>query len=300
MAPPRNRRLGASRKAQYSLFLGYVLAVGGVVVALLLLLVAAIDPRGFAVVKGAALDATTPISSAGHSVLQGATGFGQSIGDYFRAGSQNADLRDQLRAAEARLSQAQAAELENRRLRQLLELRETVGDEVAQGRVVSSSFDSSRRFATLSVGSSAGVAPGQPVRAPEGLVGRILEVGRWSSRVLMIIDGASTVPVRLVRDGTPALAVGRGDGMLELRTLEVGVSPFRRGDLLVTSGVGGIFPPDIPVAQVLGVQGETAIARPLASPERIDFAIVQPIYQPAAVPVGDGGTATPPGVEGAR
>ena len=123
---------------------------------------------------------------------------------------------------------------------------------------------------------------GQPVRAPEGLLGRILETGRWASRVLLITDGASNVPVRLVRDGTPAMAVGRGDGTIELRTLEVGQNPFRRGDLLVTSGAGGIFPPNIPVAVVTGQDGERALARPVADPSRLDFAIVQRIHQPAA------------------
>lgn len=294
MAPPRNRRLGASRKAQYSLFFGYVLAVGGVLIALLLLLVSVIDPRGFSAIKGAAIDLTAPVSSGGRGILRGITDFGQSIGDYFRAGHQNGELRDRLRQAEARLIQAQAASLENRQLRQMLQLRQSVDDEVAIGRIVSSSFDSPRRLATLSVGSSAGVQVGQPVRAAEGLIGRVLETGNWGARVLMIVDGASTVPVRLVRDGTPALAVGRGDGLLELRTLEVGVVPFRRGDMLVTSGVGGIYQPNVPVAQVIGIEGETAIARPLAEPARIDYAIVQPIYQPAAVPPREGGTAPPP------
>jgi len=90
------------------------------------------------------------------------------------------------------------------------------------------------------------------------------------------------VPVRLVRDGTPALAVGRGDGTIELRTLEVGQNPFRRGDILVTSGVGGVYPPGVPVAVVSRIQGDTAIARPAADPARADFAIVERIYQPAA------------------
>ena len=90
------------------------------------------------------------------------------------------------------------------------------------------------------------------------------------------------MPVRLPRDGTPAIAVGRGDGTIELRTLEVGQNPFRRGDMLVTSGIGGIFPPDVPVARVIRIEGDTAIARPVADPARIDFAIVQRAYQPAA------------------
>ncbi|MFN3725810.1 MAG: rod shape-determining protein MreC [Allosphingosinicella sp.] len=293
MAPPRNRRPGSSRRAQYGLFFGYVVAVGGVLFALLLLLVSIIDPRGFAAIKGAAMDVTTPISSGGRSVLRGITDFGTGIGDYFRAGSQNAELRERLQAAEAQAVQAEAQRLDNQRLRQMLQLREAATDEIAIGRIVSSSFDSPRRFAILSVGGSSGVRVGQPVRAPEGLIGRVLLAGRNSAQVLLIVDPNSTVPVRLVRDGTPAMAVGRGDGTLELRTLEVGVNPFRRGDMLATSGVGGIYPPGIPVAQVIGIQGEVTIARPLAAPARVDYALVQPIYEPAIVPQSEGGTAEP-------
>jgi rod shape-determining protein MreC len=126
------------------------------------------------------------------------------------------------------------------------------------------------------------VAVGQPVRAPEGLIGRVLETGRWAARVLLVTDGASSIPVRLVRDGTPALAVGRGDGTIELRTLEVGANPFQVGDVLVTSGIGGIFPPNIPVARVTRLDGDSALAAPIADPARADFAIVQRAYQPAA------------------
>lgn len=282
MAPPSNRRTGFSRRAQYGLFLGYVIAVGGIMFALLLLVIAVVDPRGFAALKGAALDLTTPISSGGRSVVGFFTGAGDSISDYFRAGSQNGRLQRELAEARRELVHARAAELENRRLLQLLGLARTTSDEITIARIVGSSFESARRLGTLSAGSSAGVEVGQPVRAPEGLIGRVLETGRWASRVLLVTDGSSNVPVRLVRDGTPALAVGRGDGTIELRTLEVGANPFRPGDILVTSGVGGIFPPGIPVATVVALQGDTAIARPIAEPARADFAIVQPMYQPAA------------------
>ncbi len=282
MAPPSKRRPGFSRRAQYGLFLGYVLAVAGILFAILLLVVAAIDPRGFSALKGAALDATTPITAGGRGVVRFFTDTGESIGAYFRAGSQNARLRRSLTAAQRQLVHARAIRSENERLKQLLGLVGEVEDEVAVTRIVGSSFNSPRRLATLSAGSSSGVRVGQPVRAPEGLVGRVLETGRWASRVLLITDGASNVPVRLVRDGTPALAVGRGDGLIDLRTLEVGANPFRRGDILVTSGTGGIFPPNIPVARVSRLEGDAAVARPIADPSRTDFAIVQRIYQPAA------------------
>lgn len=295
MPPPRSRRTGQSRRAQYGRFISYVIAVGGIILALLLLLLSVIDPRGFAAIKGGALDATTPISSAGRSVLRSVIDFGQSIGDYFEAGRQNGELRDQLREAEAKLTQAQAASIDNQRLRQLVQLRDATADEIATGRIVSSSWEGPRRYAVLSAGSDQGVAYNMPVRAPEGLIGRVSEAGRWGSRILLIVDGASTVPVRGVRDGTPALAVGTGEGELRLQTLEVGVPPFKRGDMLVTSGVGGIYPPDIPVAEVVRVEGENIIARPLASPARVDYAIVQPLFQAAAVPQSEGGTAPEPG-----
>jgi len=276
------RRPGFSRRAQYGRFIGYVIAVGGGLFGALLLLLHMIHPEGLGPIRGAALDVTAPVSGAGRSVAGFFGGIGGTVSDYFRAGSQNARLQRELDSARRELVARQALAYENRRLMALLGLARLTDDEVTLARIVGSSFDAPQRLATLSAGTSAGVAPGQPVRSADGLIGRVLESGRWASRVLLITDGSSNVPVRLVRDGTPALAVGRGDGTIELRTLEVGQNPFRRGDILVTSGVGGIFPPNVPVAMVSGREGDTAIAQPLADPARLDFAIVLRIYQPAA------------------
>ena len=281
MAPPGKRRPGFSRRAQYGVFIGYVVAVAGCLVAVLLLAIAIIDPKGFQALRTAAADVTAPISNAGRTVIGFFSGLGDGIGNYWQAGSQNAELRRQLAEAERELNSRRALEYENRRLLAMLGLARQTGDEVTTARITSSSFQSPRRLATLSAGSGSGVTAGMPVRNADGLIGRVLETGRWAARILLITDGASNVPVRMVRDGTPALAVGRGDGTMELRTLEVGQNPFRRGDVLVTSGAGGLFPPNIPVAVVTGQVGERAIARPIADPARLDFAIVERIYQPA-------------------
>lgn len=264
------------------MFLGYVVAVAGVLFALLLLVVAAVDPRGFSALRGAALDATAPATSGGRSFLSFFANGGETIGNYLRAASQNAELKRQLEASRRRVVEARAVEFENRRLKALLKLSDSFSDEVTTARIVGSTFDPNRRLATLSAGGSSGVRPGQPVRGPEGLIGRVLEAGRFASRVLLITDGTSSVPVQLVRNGIPALASGRGDGTIELKTLEVGESPFKPGDLVVTSGVGGIYPPRIPVGIVIRADRDATIARPIADPARIDFAIVQQPYQPAA------------------
>jgi rod shape-determining protein MreC len=276
------RRPGFSRRAQYGLFIGYVIAVAGVLFAVMLLIIAAVDPKGFSALRGAALDATTPIASGGRSVVGFFSGIGDSVSNYFRAGSQNADLRRRLEATKRRLIEAKAIEMENGRLKALLKVSGETGEQVTTARIVGSSFDSARRLATLSAGTSSGVRVGQPVRGPDGLIGRVIEAGRWASRILLVIDAASNVPVRLVRNGTPAIASGHGDGTIDLKTLEVGQNPFRRGDILVTSGTGGLYPPGIPVAVVVRTERERTVARPIADPGAIDFAMVLPIYQPLA------------------
>jgi rod shape-determining protein MreC len=282
MAPPSTRRPGFSRRAQYGLFMGYVVAGAGVLFSALLLVIAIVDPTGYNALKGAALDVTKPVSSGGRSVVTFFSNMGANVGNYFNAAAQNAQLKRQLAASRRRLIEARATELENGRLKALLKLTGEGQDQVAVTRVVGSSFDSVHRLATLSVGASSGVQPGMPVRAPDGLIGRVIETGRWAARVLLISDGASNIPVRLVRDGTPAIAMGRGDGSVDLKTLEVGKNPFRRGDVLVTSGVGGIYPPNIPVAIVARVEGERTFAKPLADPARADYAVVLRPYQPLA------------------
>jgi rod shape-determining protein MreC len=276
------------------LFIGYVIAVAGSLFAVLLLAIAIIDPRGFAALKGAAVDVTAPVSRGGRSVTGIFSGAWDGVSNYFRAGSQNAELRRELDATRRELVRRQALEYENQRLLAMLGLARRVDDEITVARIVGSSFDSPRRMATLSAGSSSGVQSGQPVRSADGLIGRVMETGRWAARVLLVSDGASNVPVRLIRDGTPALAVGRGDGTIELRTLEVGQNPFRRGDVLVTSGIGGVYPPNIPVATVIRIEGDTAIARPTADPARADFAIVERVYQPAAGTNDDALASAPP------
>jgi rod shape-determining protein MreC len=257
-----------------------------------------LDPTGFSALKGAALDATHPVSAGGRGVVRFFDGIGSGVSNYFMAASENADLKKRLESERRMIVEARAIGLENQRLKALLKLAQETQDPVAITRVVGSTFDGPRRLATLSAGSASGISNGQPVRSSDGLIGRVIETGRWSARILLVGDGASNVPVRLVRDGTPAIAAGHGDGTIDLKTLEVGKNPFRRGDILVTSGTGGVYPPNVPVAVVTSVQGDRTVARPLADPAALDFAIVMPVFQPAATqPLSD---ATQKSLEGAQ
>jgi rod shape-determining protein MreC len=181
-----------------------------------------------------------------------------------------------------RMVEAKAIHQENRQLKAALQLRERSRDAIATGRVVGSSLSSPRRFAVLSVGTGDGVRTGMPVRSPEGLIGRVVDAGNLASRVLLVSDRSNIVPSRLLRGGLPVISQGRGDGTVDVRPLEVGRNPFKRGDILVTSGTGGLYPPLIPVARIVRLDDDGAIAVPLADPANTSFAIVEPPFEPAA------------------
>lgn len=282
MAPPRSRRPGYSRKAQYGLFLGYVAAVTGALVALLLIVAAAFDPQGFGALRARITDLTAPASSAGRAGVRGTGSLGDWIGAYVSAGSQNQALRAELDASRRKLREAQAMAYENGRLRALLKLVRADRQPIAVGRLVSSTATSARRFAVLNAGRGDGVRPGLPVRSADGLVGRVAAVGGSTSWVTLLTDGSMVIPVRRARDGLPAAVSGMGDGGLDVRPLIMGENPFKPGDVLVTSGAGGVYAPDVPVAVVIRATSDGALARPLAHPATLDFAIVEPMFQPAA------------------
>ena len=290
-APTRNRRPGFSRRAQYGLFASYVVAVTGILVGLGLIVIARVDPQGFGMVWGAALDVTTPISSLERGLVRGVGDAVDGTTNYIAAGSKNAAMARELDADRRALVAARILSLENARLRRMLKLVDNRPVAVAVARIVGSTGVSSRRYATLNAGSNEGVRPGQPVRSAEGLIGHVVEAGMTASRVLLITDNASVVPVRMARGGMPALAAGRGDGSVEIRPLGAGGNPFDRGDIVLTSGTGGLYPPDVPVAVVVRKEGDVAVAWPLANPAQLDYAMVEPAFAglpppPAAPPPG--------------
>lgn len=283
MASPAGPRPGWSRRAQYSIFFGFIALIAGTLFGLILLVMSLLAPKTFEGIRGAALDLTGPVSSALYEVKATATGLTSGAGDYWNAARQNGALKRDRKAMLQRMIEAKAIQLENQQLKAALQLRERQEGTIAAGRVVGSSFASPRRYAILSVGSSDGVKIGMPVRAPEGLVGRIIDAGVLTSRVLLASDRASIVPARLLRGGVPVIAQGRGDGTIDVRPLEVGRNPFKRNDVIVTSGTGGLYPPLIPVAKIVKLDDDGAIAIPLADPAKISFAIVQPEYVPEAM-----------------
>ena len=275
MAPPNNRRTGFSKRAQYSAFYGYILGIVGVVLGAVLLIVSLADHSTFSGLRGSAADAVAPVGSSVAAGRSEGRGVFAAIGGFFTSGARNARLQKEAELARVQLAEANDVRAENARLKALLAMPNDEAKPVALARLIASTPGSTRRFATLSRGRDAGITVGMPVRSPMGLVGRVLEVANRSARVLLITDSESMVPVRRARDGIDAFAQGTGDGRLQLRLINLGPNPLKRGDVMVTSGSGGLYRPGIAVAVVSELTRDGAFATVLSDPSSSEFVAVE-------------------------
>lgn len=287
MPPPNSQASGSNRKAQLGLFTGYVLAGLGALIGALLLIISLWRPETFYGLRSMASDITAPAGDVGSVGRVETRNFFESIAGYYDAGSKNAELERELAVARVRLAEARALEQENARLKAVLNLNDGEMKPVAMSRLIGSSSSSARRFAYISVGSDNGVEVGMPVTSPKGLIGRVLEVGSGTSRVLLLTDSESMVPVRRATDNVVAFAEGRADGTLRLRLINLGINPLEEGDIFVTSGAGGLFRPGVAVAMVTQLENDGAIARLLSNPAATDVVVIEPVWQSEVLEAAD-------------
>ncbi len=278
-----NRRSSNSRRAQYGVFTGYVLAGIGALIGAVLLGLSLWRPASFDGPRGVAQDVVEPVGTVAAEARTGGQGLIDSIAGYLQAGSQNAELKREVELARIRLEEAKAVEQENIRLKALLGLAEQDVEPLAVTKFIGSTATSTRRFGYIGAGASDGIEVGMPVRSERGVVGRILEVASSTSRVLLLTDSQSVLPVRLADEDVVAFAEGRGDGLLQIRLINLGINPLEAGDIMVTSGTGGYYRPGIAVAIISEVVDDGAVARIISDPAATDFVSVEPIWQPEAL-----------------
>jgi len=214
--------------------------------------------------------------------LQLAVELPRTITDWFREAlttrrqlqEQNASLQTQLLMLKAQGQKLQALEVENMHLRELLESSFDVGEKVLVAELMSANLDPYKLQVIINKGELDRIYPGQPLLDAEGVMGQVVHVGPYSSTAVLITDAAHAIPVRVNRNGIRTIALGSGNiNLLELPYLpnNADVVP---GDLLVTSGLGGRFPPGYPVAVVEAVQHDpgrsfaSIAARPTARLDR--------------------------------
>ncbi len=278
MVAPGKRRPGHSRRAQYGTFYGFLLALAGLGIGAVLLVTTLGDGGAFTGARVAATDVAAPVGKLNAEGRSKTQGFFAVVSGYFKRGSYVSGLEREVAEARVKLSEQAALKDENQRLKALLSLTEQDTKPVAIARLIGSTSTSTRRFAILGAGSRQGVMKGMSVRSPLGLVGRVLEVGTSSARILLITDTESTVPVRRAEDGVQGYAIGRGDGTLQIKLAVTGINPFKKGDAIVTSGSGGLFRPGEAIGVVVALTPDGAIAMPLSDPGMTEFVTVEPAY----------------------
>lgn len=184
--------------------------------------------------------------------------------------TENAQLERENLAHSALLQQLGALQTENEHLRKLLGTRGRVRARTTLAEILYAARDPFSRKIVIDQGSQQDVEAGQPVIDGVGIVGQVTRVYPWLSEVTLITDKGHLVPVLNTRNGLRAVLAGTGnDGALELKFVPLNAD-FENGDQLVTSGIDGVYPPGLPVAQVMNVERNAAflfariICKPLA------------------------------------
>jgi rod shape-determining protein MreC len=180
--------------------------------------------------------------------------------------AENEQLKRERLEAEFRLQRLAALETENERLRQLLDSTERVGLRALVAEILSVDLNPYRQRFNLNRGLADGVYVGQALLDAQGIVGQIVRVDAFTAEAVLITDADTAVPVSVNRNGLRTIAVG-DSGRLRLPYL-TNSADIKVGDLLVSSGLGGVFPAGYPVGHVVEVrlQPDRSFSEVIAEP----------------------------------
>lgn len=199
-----------------------------------------------------------PVQLAVASPFEGWHWFRESVSTRDALRADKTRLEADLRLAQFRLQRYEAVEAESQRLRVLRDSTVGVTDRFVIGDLMDVDLDAFRERVLVDKGARDGVFVGQAVLDSGGVFGQVSRVGELTSEVILISDAAHAIPVQVNRNGLRTIAVGTGDvGRLKLPYLPTSADVVA-GDLLVTSGLGGGFPPGYPVGTVAEVKRDPA------------------------------------------
>ena len=251
---------------------------------LMLLVVGKVDVRLTAAVDDMLRDVVVPVLAVLRPPLEVARHGLDQIKAILATHEENRRLREENRRLLARDTEAAWLSVENRSLRRMLAVPgPPAAPKRLTARVVGDSGGGFVRALLIDAGREQGVVTGMPALAPEGLVGRVVDVGRTSARVLLVTDFNSRIPVVIAGSGDHAVLEGDNSPLPRLRFLPLNPS-FAVGDLVLTSGRGGILPPGLPVGSITDSGGQTRVT-PLVDWSRLDYlALIDPtpVPMPAA------------------
>jgi rod shape-determining protein MreC len=205
--------------------------------------------------RQATISATAPLVTAGTAIAspfravgEWAEGLGASREEIEALREQNEELRD-------RLAELEEARMENERLRALVDFVEESDFDVVGAGVIGLPTNSWDASILIDRGSDAGIEEGMPVIAAQGLVGQVVEASERAAKIRLITDQRSGTAVIIQSTRAPGVARGTLEGVLQVDYVDEEQAP-EPGDVVLTSGMGGVFPKGIVVGDVTEVEQE--------------------------------------------
>ena len=216
------------------------------------------------------IDIVAPVMDALSRPLSTVSDGVDRIDHFFGVYEENARLREQNRRLLEWQNAALALAAENSMFRKMLNYVPEHGARFAAARVVGDSGGVFVRSVLINAGTSDGIAKGDAVINGSGLVGRVAEAGRQASRVLLVTDLNSRIPVVAEKSRVRAILAGDNSGQPKLAFLPPNAH-LQPGDRIVTSGHGGVFPAGLPVGRIASISDGTIRVDTFADFDKLEF-----------------------------
>ena len=241
------------------------------------------------------LELMAPLQRSATAVSGAVSGSWRGVAELVHARAENGVLREQARQLRRELDRLAEVDLENERLRKLLDFRETLTGDVLTARIIGRDATGLARTLTIGRGEADGIVRGAAVLAPEGIVGQVFLASAHAARVLLVSDHNSGVDALVQRTRARGIVQGTVDGGCVLKYVKR-TEDVQVGDELVTSGLDGIFPKGLPVGRVVTIdkRGQGLFQSAEVAP-RVDFDQLEEVLvtrgpvTPAEPPAAAGG-----------
>ncbi|MCD6035794.1 MAG: mreC [Rickettsiales bacterium] len=219
------------------------------------------------------IDATVPIIDVLSRPVDGIRQISASIEELATIRKQNKVLRAENERLRQTLMHSIQMESENTHLRNLLNFIKEPNPDFITARIVGDTSSPFAQSAILSAGSDQRVRKGQAVVNNKGLVGRIIEVGARSSRVLLVTDINSRIPIVTSETRERGILAGNNDGSPKLLYLSDN-NNVKEGEVVLTSGDGDVFPANQPIGKVIAKGKDVISVEPFVEWNRMEFVSV--------------------------
>ena len=271
---------------------GYLLLV--VVVGQIILISAQVNTRtGVSLLRATVFGAFAEVQRASGAAVAGTRGAWNSYVALRGVREENVVFATRVRDLEVALQRERALAAESRQLRQLLALRDRTDMPTRAADIVGSSPTADFRTLTINLGTGDGVGADMAVVAPAGAVGRVVTPSRHAAKVQLLVDRNAAVAVMIERSRVQGIAMGSGENLLRLEYVP-GSADLVNGDVVVTSGIDGIYPPGFAVGRVEGIERLGGSFRSIRVRPAVDFSTLEQVLVVMARPApGAAGEKTP-------